>query len=165
MGAPYNNLLRRVEDAIKLYIEANDAPDSDVSIYRTLDNAAITGQTNAPCYIINATSAKGQLSDVIELQSGLPPSVVSVTITARTIAEDLTDGDTVLETARERHDRLVGRLLDLMTCATLAADLTAQGVSNLAIDQCDVPEELISVSGDHVETEIKLDLVARSTEG
>lgn len=167
MGAPYNNLLRRCEDAVKAYIEANDAPDAGVSIYRTLDQASISGSVKAPCYIISARKARYLLADIIPEQPGLPPCVLDLSITARTLGEDLLDADgkTVKETARDCHDRLVGRLLDLLTTGTLTAGLNAQGISGIHFSQCDLPEESISTDGDHVETEITLAITAESVEG
>ena len=165
MGAPYNNLLRRVEDALKAYIMANDAPDSAVGVYRSMDEAAITGAVVPPCYIISAIRRRSLLADTVPDQIGLPPSIVSAQIVCRTIARDEEAGGVITATARERHDLLVGRLLDLLTTGTVAAELSTQGVENLAVDQCDAPDEAFAVDGDRIETTITFDLVARSVTG
>lgn len=165
MAAPYNNLLHRVEDALMAYIVANDAPDSDVAVYRSLDQAAITGQVAAPCYIIEAQKWTPLLGDTVPDQSGLAPFTVSVSIKARTMAEDKETGGITLETARERHGRLVGRLVDLFATGTVAADLIAQGIENLGIDQVDTPSGAFTIDGNHVETELTFDLIAYSKAG
>jgi hypothetical protein len=162
MGSPYNNLLRRVEDAFQSYIEAENRPGATVHIYRTLDAPFLAEKVQVPCVIVTAYKAR-PLFDGVSLAQGFPPRTVFVRLIVRTAAEGLYDGGTQLQTAREHHDTIVGQLADLLSVADLAAQLDAQDVVNLAIDDSTDHEESISVSGNHIETELVLEVTARST--
>lgn len=164
MSAPYNNIMRRLEDALRDYILANDPPDATTSIYSSMDSAAVNDTVHMPCYVIYGRSSRPVLPEQPE-SDYVNTRIVTLVIECRSQADDeLDDGNIVVKTAREIHDTIVGRLLDLVTTGQLAAALTVHGAGyGVAVDQCDQFAEEFRVDGQQrFVTEITIDMMARS---
>jgi hypothetical protein len=159
MAHTYNNLRRKVEEAVRAYLEsAASDQDGTASYYRYMQQSTPGDTYTVPCVIVRATGSR-PMADTIDATSGLTNRYVALLVEVRTHASDL--GATV---AADRHDNLLGSVMDALHSDTLVTDLNAQAIEGVDIEQVDLPVEEADEDGQHIISRLTFDVLAHSKE-
>lgn len=124
MAAPYSFVCFDVEDAIKAYIEAVDAP-TGVTLYTTAD-ACAAGEEIAEPYIAINCEDSGPVPEMagIDYMAGVSNQSVTVNLYIRTHGSDEDSAEIIAATsARDFHKLVVGKMLDLLYRTDLVSTL------------------------------------------
>lgn len=124
MAAPYSFLCFDVEDAIKAYIQAVDAP-TGVTLYTTAD-ACAAGEEIAEPYIAINCEDSGPVPEMsnVDYTAGISNQQVTVNLYIRTHGSDEDAAEIIASTtARDFHKLVAGKMLDLLYRTDLIATL------------------------------------------
>ncbi len=124
MSAPYSFLCFDVEDAIKAYIQAVDAP-TGVTLYTTAD-ACAAGEEIAEPYIAINCEDSGPVPEMsnVDYTAGISNQQVTVNLYIRTHGSDEDAAEIIASTtARDFHKLVAGKMLDLLYRTDLIATL------------------------------------------
>jgi len=146
-----NSLLRKLEQVIKAYILREDDP-SPANVYTSID--AVAGDVLKVPYVAVICPRSRPYTDMLDAVSGIANRVCECEITIRT---DVAHGD--VTTAVEAHDELAGRVLTLFYRPDIVTLLNGQNVDGLAIDQVDLPVEVVTPVNMGLETRLSFEVL------
>jgi hypothetical protein len=155
----YNNLCRKMEDALAGYLA--NTPVGAANLYRTMSQADPGGEVLRPCVKILCPASR-PYSDALDATSGCMVRFVSCMLEIETVADGELLDAAVVANARDAHDGIVGAVFDAMTASGLPAEIEAVGIPNLSVMQIDLPVELLAVDGRIYRTTLTFDALCAS---
>jgi hypothetical protein len=158
----YNNLCRKLEDALYGYLSA-EASVGTAQIYRTMSQGDPGSEAVAPCVKI-VCAASRPMSDAIDASSGCMVRYMSCALEVDTVADSELLDSAAIASARDAHDAIVGAVFDAITASGVPAALEAVGVANLSVMQVDLPTERFAVEGRRYRTTLEFDALCASKE-
>ena len=154
-----------MENVLVALIQAECDPGHGVNLYRSFDVAAGAVRVAYPCIGVHCPGSRPQDPEM-DGTSGLVSRYVSCRLMVKTWPADQQDAGTVIATAREQHDELVGLVMDLMHDNTVVDKMNAQNIPRIGVNQIDLPVEgdLVIEDGAFT-TPITFDALTYSKEG
>ena len=155
----WNNQCRKVEATIAAYLLSAEIPG--VSVFRTMDAINSTPLPDDRIEVVCRRSRP--MADTLDATSGLTNRYVTCEIAAHSRADGARDdGGTLVGDARDRHDAIVGAIMDALYVDGLPATLSAQGIEGVSIDQVDWPIEELAADASGYMTTITFDALSHS---
>lgn len=136
MPAPYTDLDFKAEDLLREYILRTDDPG--VPVYRTFDAEEFASPVAKDSVAIIATNFERTVPEVLpSADVGYGNQTISLAVRIRTSIDPEKFGEAVVATAREKHARLRGRIMDLLHRDTILTDLAGCGVPGIGCYRID----------------------------
>ena len=143
MPAPYTGMRRKIEDCVANYIRSTYDLPTDWNLYRSMDVIEGDG-VKAPCVLVVCPGTTPFSGDSLGPNCGISNRVATINVVIKTPAQDKKDGDIVTETCSERHERVVGSILDTFYRTDIVDALNAMAEPGIGVDQFDYPEETMN---------------------
>ena len=158
MGAPYMWLNWALEDALHSYLSGAVDPAAGATLYRMADATAFDVTLVEP--YIGVTCANGRtFNDEAWLEAATSQRTIEARLTIRSHAED------TAQTARAKHALLVGMVMDALHRTDIVAELNAQQVPNLHVDQVDNVTDATEPADRSYVTTLSFDVVCHVSAG
>lgn len=153
MGAPYMWLNMALEDALHSYLGGAIDQTAALNMYRMADATAYGAEIKEPALGILCDTGRA-FTDEVYLTDNVSTRLVTVRLTIRTHAENQPAA-----TARAQHALHVGMVMDALHRTDLVAELNAQQVPNLAVNQVGNIEDTTRPEHRSYVTELTFDVV------
>ena len=148
---PYLNIRAKVEDAVKGYIAASSIPGA-IAVYNALECLANDSVATMPFILVHCPSSAPWVPEANANIAGVHARTVSCQIDVVTQSADVIVNNVTQQSGRDFHSNVVGTILDYMLAGDAVAQLMAQNIDGLNVQDVALESESISAGDMKYET-------------